>query len=160
MELKTVLVPVKGDKSDIDALGLACDLVKHKKGRVIALYVIQVERRLPVDAEIETATAKGEDVLKHVEESVKEYKCNLEAELLQAREIGPAVVQEALERGVEAIVMGIPYKRRYGSFSLGDDIPYILSHAPCRVILWREPMEENSKGGNLEATYNMRNGDV
>ncbi len=142
MELKDVLVLVKGDQSDGDALGLACDLVKSHKGKIIALYVIQVERRLPVDAEIESATAKGEEVLKDVEELVKDHKCELEAELLQAREIGPAVVQEALERGVEAIVMGIPYKIRYGSFSLGDDIPYILRHAPCRVILWREPMGE------------------
>ena len=29
----------------------------------------------------------------------------------------------------------------YGTFSLGSEIPYVLEHAPCDVILWREHSE-------------------
>ena len=147
MEFKSVLVPVRGDKTDDEAVKLACDLIRPVKGKVLALYVIEVERGLPLDAEIAPATAKGEGVLEHIEEIVKGQKLELEAELLQAREVGPAVVQEAVERGVEAIVMSLPYKRRYGSFTLGEAVPYILRNAPCQVILWRESMDNNSGRG-------------
>ena len=71
----------------------------------------------------------------------------MEATLLQARDVGPAVVQEAVERGAELIVMQMPYKKRFGSFTLGDTIPYIIKNAPCRVILCREAMTSNAQNG-------------
>ncbi len=145
MGLSSVLVPVKGDKFDDEAIKLACGLIKPSKGKVLALYVIEVDRGLPVDAEIAPATARGEEVLKHIEELTKEERCEVEAEILQAREVGPAVVQEAVERGVGAIVIGLAYKRRYGAFSLGEAVPYILKNAPCCVILWRGAMDQSGK---------------
>ena len=140
----TYLVPVKGDRSDEEAVKLACDLARVCKGKVIVLYVIQVERELPVDAEVTGATAKGEEILKRIEEITKDQHCEIEAELLQAREVGPAVVQEAMEREAETIVMGTLYKMKYGSFNLGEAVPYILKNAPCSVILWRGAMEQNN----------------
>ena len=71
---------------------------------------------------------------------------NLEAGILQARDAGPAVVQEAVDREVEAIVVALPYKRRYGSFSLGNTVPYILKNAPCPVLLWRQEIGVNGRG--------------
>jgi len=68
------------------------------------------------------------------------YKSDPEAELLQSRRAGPAIVQEAVDKGVDAIVLGIPYTEQFGDFSLGETVPYVLKNAPCRVILWREPM--------------------
>ena len=75
----------------------------------------------------------------------KEYQANIEAEILQAREAGPAVVQEAVDREVEAIVVGSPYKRAYGVFSLGKTVPFILKNSPCPVLLWRG---QNGTNGN------------
>ena len=134
-----VLVTVTGNQSDEEVVRLACELVDSKKGRVYILYVIEVERGLPVDAEIGPATAKGEEVLKHVEQVAKAYKCPTEAEMVQARQAGLAVVQEAVEKSVDTILLGIPYREAYGSFSMGDTIPYVLKNAPCRVIVWRDP---------------------
>jgi len=34
--------------------------------------------------------------------------------------------------------MGVTYKRRFGQFSLGNVVPYVLKNAPCRVILYHE----------------------
>ena len=57
---------------------------------------------------------------------------------MQARDTGPAVVDEAEEFGADLIVMGLPYKRRFGEFNLGRTVPYVLKNAACRVILFRE----------------------
>jgi len=74
-------------------------------------------------------------------------KCSVEATLVQARDVGPAVVQEAVERGSELIVMQMPYKKRFGTFTLGDTIPYILKNAPCQVILCRDAMTTGAENG-------------
>ena len=138
--LSSVLVPAGGERSDDDAVKLACELLKPQKGQLYIVYVIEVERGLPIDAEIAPATAKGEEVLKHLEEVAKPYRRVTQAELLQSRRAGLAVVQEAVDKQVDAIVLGVPYREEYGSFSLGEMTPYILKNAPCRVILWRDLM--------------------
>ena len=140
MQLERVMVAVKGDRSDEEAMNIACDLVRPAKGTVYALHVIEVGREKPVDVEDSLAARQGEEVLQRVEQLARSQHCQIEAELLQAREVGPAVVQEAIDKGVELIILGLPYKRRYGAFSEGNAVPYVLRHAPCRVVVWREPM--------------------
>ena len=140
MAISSVLVAVTGETSDDEAVRLGCGLLNSSKGGLYILYVIEVERALPVDAEIGPATAKGEEVLKHMEQVAKPFKHKTQAELLQSREAGYAVVQEAVDKQVDAIVLSVPYTERYGSFSLGHTVPYVLEHAPCKVILWREDM--------------------
>ena len=147
MAFGKVLAVVTGDRSDDVVVARAADLVRPNRGRLLTLYVIRVDRGLPVDADVPPAVAKGEDVLRGVEERVRLPKGDVSAELLQARELGPAVVQEASVRGVDAVVVGTSYQTEYGSFSLGTDIPYILEHAPCTVILWREPLGHAGERG-------------
>lgn len=135
----SILVAVEGEGPDDDAVKLACGLLTgQKKANLYIVYTIEVERGLPVDAEIAPATAMGEEILKHMEEVAKPFKLTTQAELLQSRRAGAAVVQEALDKQVEAIVLGVPYRESYGDFSLGDTVPYVLKNAPCRVILWRD----------------------
>ena len=145
MAFEKVLAVVTGDPSDDAVVERAADLVRSDKGHLLALYVIRVDRGLPVDADVPPAVAKGEDVLRGVEARVRLPKGHVSAELLQARELGPAVVQEASVRGVDAIVVGTSYQREYGSFSLGADLLYILEHAQCIVMLWSEPPERSDE---------------
>jgi nucleotide-binding universal stress UspA family protein len=139
MKVSSVLVPVTGDSTDRQMVRLACELLESSRCSVYILYVIEVGRGVPLDADVAPAASKGEEVLKDMEQVAGSYKCKLEAELVQARNTGAAVVQEAVDKGVDAIVLGTPYQERFGSYSLGESIPYILKHAPCRVIVSREP---------------------
>ena len=106
MQAKRVLLPVNGDDSDEESLTLACNLVRESKGKIYVLYVIEVARQLPLDSDVSSEFAKGEEVLQRIESLGKKYHVEVEAEILQAREAGPAVVQEAVERQVGAIVVG------------------------------------------------------
>ncbi len=141
MKVSSVLVSVSGDSCDEEMVRLACDLLESSRSMIHILYVIEVERGFPVDAEVTPAAAKGEQVLKDMESVARNYKCHMEAKLVQARKAGTAVVQEAVDKGVDAIVVGTSYKRPFGSYSLGESIPYILKNAPCRVIVSRDPAE-------------------
>jgi len=139
MEFHKILVPVSGTDADEEAIELACRLAKKGKGKVRAVYVITVKRTLPLDAEIESEIRKAEGILDHVERIAEEQEYEVETDLLQAREAGPTIVEEAVEQEVDLILMGVKYKRRFGQFSLGSAVPYVLKNAPCRVMLYHQP---------------------
>jgi len=68
----------------------------------------------------------------------EEQDFEIETDLLQAREAGPTIIDEAIEHEVDLILLGIKYKRRFGQFNLGSVVPYVLKNAPCRVILYQQ----------------------
>lgn len=145
MNFRKILVPVNGTPSDAEALKLACSLAKESKARIFVVYVVEVRRSLPLDVRLDTEISKGEDTLTQAEQVVEEEECQVEAALLQAREVGPAIVEEAVEREVDIIIMGFGYKSRFGEFSLGDAVPYVLKNASCPVILYRLPTKKASQ---------------
>ncbi len=138
MEFHKILVPVIGTEADDEAIRLACRLAKKDKGKLWAVYVITVKRTLPLEAEIEPEIRKAEEILDRAESVAEEQDYELETELLQAREAGPTIVDEAVEHQVDLILIGITYKRRFGQFSLGSVVPFVLKNAPCRVILYHQ----------------------
>ncbi len=141
MDYKRILVPVNGDKADDEAVILACNLAKKNKGRVHVVYIIEVERALPLEAPMIPQQRRAEEILEHAERvAEEEADYQVDTGLLQAREVGPAIVDEAAGKGIDLIVMGFSYKKRFGQFSLGTTMPYVLRGAPCRVIVTREPI--------------------
>lgn len=138
MKLERVLVTVNGKDTDVETVGLACDLAKKAKAKIYVVYVIEVKRSLPLDATIDSEIEKAEKALSRAEEIAAERDYEVETGLIQARDVGPAIVDEAMEKHVDLIVMGFGYKKRFGMFSLGSVIPYVLEEAPCRVLLYRE----------------------
>ena len=141
MPFNRVIAVVTDDPSDIHTVARAADIVRDDRGHLYIIYVIKVKRSLPLDAEIKEQLTRGEQVLNRSERLARLPRNDIDCQLLQARELGPAIVHEAVVRDVDAIVIGTSYPTDYGGFSLGSDIPYVLEHAPCDVILWREHSE-------------------
>jgi nucleotide-binding universal stress UspA family protein len=77
------------------------------------------------------------------EAAAETAKVRLEPVLLQARDVGAALVDEATERQADLLILGLPYRMRFGGdFAIGRTIPYVLKNAPCSVWVVREPMTE------------------
>ena len=140
MEYNRILVPVIGTEADEEAMRLACRLARKNKSKIHAVYVITIKRALPLDAELESETRNAEGILDHMEDVAEEEDYEVETDLLQAREVAPAIVDEAVEREIDLILMGVTYKRHFGQFSMGNIVPYVLKNAPCRVILYHQPL--------------------
>ncbi|MEE8418867.1 MAG: universal stress protein [Dehalococcoidales bacterium] len=136
MEFNRIIVPVIGTEADDEAVRLACQLAKRSKGKIWAAYVVILKRTLPLEAEIEPEILKAEQILDRAESIAEDQDYELETDLLQAREAGPTIVDEAIERNVDLIIMGIEYKTHFGQFSLGNVVPFVLKNAPCQVILY------------------------
>jgi len=142
MEFSKILVPVNGTGADAETMRLACRLARKEKARIMALHVIPIDRSLPLDAELAGEVKKAESILTQAEKIALEEGFQIETDLLQARNPGPSIVDEAIERGIDFIVMGLTYKRRYGQFNMGSVTPYVLKNAPCPVILFQQYQPE------------------
>lgn len=130
-------MPIRGTVADEQAIALAASLARKQKGKVFVVYVIEVDRSLPLDAEVESETQKAEQVLTRAEDIAGDEGSDIDTDLLQAREAGPGIVQEAAEWNANLIVMGMAYKKRLGEFRLGETVMYVLKEAPCEVLLYR-----------------------
>jgi nucleotide-binding universal stress UspA family protein len=138
MEFSKIVVPVTGTTADDEVVKLACQLAKKSKAKIWAVYVLTVKRSLPLDVEITPDVKKAEEVLDHIATVAEDEGYEVETDLLQAREAGPTIVDEAVEREADLILMGVIYKRIFGQFSLGSVVPYVLQNAPCQVILYHQ----------------------
>jgi nucleotide-binding universal stress UspA family protein len=138
MDFQRILVPVAGTTADDEALRMACFLGRKNKAKIWVVFIIILKRSLPVDAEVDTEIKKGESILDHMETVAEQVDYPIETELLQSREAGPIIIDEAVDHNVDMIMMGIKYKRRLGQFSLGSVVPYVLKNAPCRVMLYQQ----------------------
>src|SRR4030042_768842 len=109
MEFSKILVPVVGSPADGEAIKLACKLIKRvkdkdkEKGKIWAVSVVAIKRALPLDAEIDSEIKKAEDVLDRVQSIAEEEEFEIDTDVLQAREVGSAIIDEAVERGVAVI---------------------------------------------------------
>jgi nucleotide-binding universal stress UspA family protein len=138
MEFTKIVVPVTGTTADDEVIKLACQLAKKSKAKIWTVYVLTVKRTLPLDVELKPDVQKAEEVLDHIATVAEDEGYEVETDLLQAREVGPTIVDEAVEREADLILMGVINKRIFGQFSLGNVIPYVLQHAPCQVILYHQ----------------------
>ncbi len=145
MAFSNILVPVAGSSADEEAVRLACQIARQDKARVLLIHVIEVQRNLPLNAENAEQMERGESILEHAEGFARAARGLVETELLQARVAGSALVDEAVERGVDLIIMGVPYRKPFGDFYLGTTVAYVLKNAPCRVWLCRELPDDGKK---------------
>jgi nucleotide-binding universal stress UspA family protein len=135
----TLVVPYDKSPAGLRGLETAFRIAKSEKNsEVHAVYVVVVDRRMPLDADLPDRSEQGELCVAEAEEMARHYKIKGAGEILQARDAGHAIVDEALELSADAIVIGVPRPSREGmALDLGKTSEYILSHAPCEVIMVR-----------------------
>ena len=136
-----LVVPVAGSHNDDRVLDVLPDLLSREGAVVTFLYVVEVDQSMPLDAELPAEVARGEQALGHAEavaaKTLPARSTQIVTELLQARAVGPAIVDEAIERDADAIVMTAVIRRQHGRPTLGDTPNHVLLHAPCEVIVIR-----------------------
>ena len=137
------VLALNGGPSDARIVRLLASATTKTKAELIGVHVVEIDWTLPLDADIAGRSEDVQRVLDSAEEIAEAFKVKLEPVLLQARDVAAAIVDEATERGADLLVVGLPYRKRFGGeFAIGRTIPYILQNAPCSVWVVREPMTE------------------
>ena len=137
--VRSILVVVDGTPASNYALSVACETAKRQHASIFAVHIIEVPRRLPVDAELTAELERGEEVLGAAEALAGKYDLKLEGNIVQARNAGSAVVDEAAALRVDAVVIGLEYHRSYGRYDLGQMAMYVLENAATQVWVIRYP---------------------
>ena len=148
-----LVVPVVGTADDDRALAVAQQLVEKRPIALTLIYVVEVAQSMPLDAELPDEIGRGEAALQRSEAGARRALgkgAAIFTELLQARSVGAAIVDEAIERNADAIVMTAAVRRRHGRPTLGATANYVLLNAPCEVLAIRRPPGE---GVALEPTW-------
>ncbi len=134
-----ILVAVNGAATDEEAVRFASRLSLRSRAVVLAVTVIEVPRGFALGTMDAAIVDAAEKLLARAEVIGKDYEVAVKTEVLQAREAASALVDEITERQVDLVVIGMTYRERFGDFYMGRTAPHILQHAPCRVLLLREP---------------------
>jgi nucleotide-binding universal stress UspA family protein len=137
---RSLLVPINGTRVTLEALTLATRLAQLNKGKVFAIYVIEVARHLPLEAELPDEIERSEVIFAQAQESLRERNLPVEFALLQARNAGATIVDEAVNIHADVIVLGVGDKNHAGNAALGQTAEFILKHAPCQVWICRAPL--------------------
>ncbi len=140
---RRAVIALNGGSSDARIVRLVADYARATKAELVAVHVVEIDWTLPLDADIAGRSEEVQRVLDTAESVAEHYRLILEPVLLQARDVGAAIVDEATERGADLLVVGLPYRKRFGGeFAIGRTIPYILQNAPCAVWVVRDPISE------------------
>lgn len=138
MQYRRILVPVIGASVDTDVIRVAVNLAKADHAELLVVHVIEVRWNTPLDAILESDTEKGEIMLEHATKLAASFGMKIETELLQAREAAAAIIDTARDRGVDLIVLGMPYRRRFGHTYVGRTVQGVYVGATCAVLAYRQ----------------------
>lgn len=148
-----IIVPVVGDERDDHALHLAFRLAAKQPHSLTLLYVVPVAQSMPLDAELPAEVMRGETALARAEalaHASAGKATTITSELLQSRSTGAAVVDEAIERRADAIVLTAVITRQHGRDTIGETVHYVLMNAPCQVVVVRLAPPPDARGGHDE----------
>lgn len=142
---RRAVVAVNGGPGDRQIVNLTCGLARHQKSEVVAVHVVEIDWTLPLDADVAGRSEEAQRVLDTAEMTAEQAHYTIEPVLLQARDVGAALVDEATARGADLLVLSLPYRKRFGGdFAIGRTIPYVFKNAPCAVWVVREPIPEET----------------
>jgi APA family basic amino acid/polyamine antiporter len=135
IDYNQILVPIVGSRITDEMMVLACQLATEKKSSIDGLYVIEVPLNLPLDALLTAERDKAGRVLATAARVADSFKVKFTPDVVTARQAGKAIVEEAIARRSEVIILGTMRKRRIGNLVFGRTADFVLDHAPCEVLL-------------------------
>jgi nucleotide-binding universal stress UspA family protein len=140
---KRAVVALSGAAVDDAIVRLALEVSRQNHAELVAVHVVELDWTQPLDADVAERSEEAQRVLDAAEAIVETAHGNIESVLVQARDVGAAIVDEAAARDADLLILGLSYRTRFGGdFAIGRTVPYALRNAPCAVWVVREPMGE------------------
>jgi APA family basic amino acid/polyamine antiporter len=136
-EFKRILVPMKVGDIGEEMVATAIALAKDSEAQVEAITVVRVPRKYPLEG-----GAMPPEVAARVEASMEEARLlgedhgvEVQTEVVRARSIGHAILEEARSRDVDLIVLGSSPRWRRQSRFFSPTVDFVLRRAPCEVLV-------------------------
>ncbi len=138
-----IAVILGGEQLDTNLVYLGCQMAKGAKRKVHLVHVIEVPRALPLKAVLSQESERAEQMLNTAKNIAERVGCDAVSEVVQARDAGPAIVDEATDHHCGLLLIGLVRHGSKTQADLGKTISYVLANAPCRVWLVQDPPSQN-----------------
>jgi APA family basic amino acid/polyamine antiporter len=138
LEFRSILVPIAPGYASDEAMDFACRLAAERRASIVAFTAIEVPLDLPLDTELPEEVQEANEQLDEARAIGDSYGVRVTGRIARTRNIGRAIVDEAIRRHSEIIVMAGPRRVRlqHGRRQIfGDAVDFVLRHAPCRVMV-------------------------
>ncbi|HZS30935.1 MAG TPA: universal stress protein [Gaiellaceae bacterium] len=138
LEFRSILVPIAPGYPSEEAMDFACRLAAERRASIVAFTAIQVPLELPLDTESPEEEREANEQLDEARAIGDSYGVRVTGRIARTRNIGRAIVDEAIRRNSEVIVMAGPRRvrlQRGRRQIFGDAVDFVLRHAPCRVMV-------------------------
>ncbi|MGA2662461.1 MAG: universal stress protein, partial [Verrucomicrobiota bacterium] len=143
---RRAVIALSGGPVDNAIVRLALEVTRQAHAQLIAVHVVELDWTQPLDADVAERSEEAQRVLDAAEAIAEAMHGKIESVLVQARDVGAAIVDEAAARDADLLILGLTYRTRFGGdFAIGRAVPYALKNAPCAVWVVREPMGEESQ---------------
>ncbi len=137
---------LNGGSTDPLVVGSAARMEKQAKTELIAVHVIEVDWTHDLAEVVPGSQQRASEVLDRAEGQAERYGVGLKTTLLQARDVGAAIVDEAAAVNADVIVLGLPYRTKFGGdFAMGRVVPYVLENAPMAVLIVRSAIPADTE---------------
>jgi APA family basic amino acid/polyamine antiporter len=128
---RSAIVPVFGDDVSGRAMRAAAKLV-DPDASVDAIFFLEVPPQLPLYAGMEYQEERAREALEAARLRARDQKLKIRTALVRTRNVGAAIVDEAVRRNAEVIYMSLEHAPR-GAFA--GTAGYVLEKRPCRVVI-------------------------
>ncbi len=133
-----IAIVVNGEKLDSNLIYLGCQMAKGARRKVHLVHVIEVPRSLPLKAVLTQESEQADQMLNSALAIAERIGCDAIAEVVQARDAGPAIVDEARDHNCALLLISFVRSSKNQS-ELSRTVFYVLANAPCRVWLVQDP---------------------
>jgi APA family basic amino acid/polyamine antiporter len=135
---QSIMVPVLGARLDHGAMVLACKVAGERGAQIVVAGVLEVPQSLPLHAELGDIEVQLNRELDLAREIAQEFGVDVVTRVLRTRRGEMAVLEEALRRETQLIVLGVSPRRHLGLSLVGRTNERIMRRSPVRVLIVRE----------------------
>jgi nucleotide-binding universal stress UspA family protein len=141
------------------AIDVACRLAAERGAAISAVTVIEIPPLLPLDSHLPDEEKEAHRLLERAGATGDSFGVKVSPHIVRGRDAGVAIVDEAVARDIELIVIGAARKRLQstGALVFGSTLRHVLTAAPCRVLVVTAKPEIDARSAPMnEAARSVR----
>ena len=135
-EFERILVPMKLGDIGEEMVATAIARAKERGSAIDAITVVRVPRKFELEGELPAdVAAKVDASLGEARALGADHGVEVHADVVRARSIGHAIVEEAARRDADLVVLGSSPRWRRQSRFFSPTVDFVLRNAPCEVLV-------------------------
>lgn len=135
IDYDNILVPIVGNRISREVMVMACELANEENSSIYALHVIEVPMSRPLDELLPEESELAGTLLAEAKEVAAEFGVKLFPKIVPGRNTGRVIVEEAIDKKSQIVMIGTERKRRTEERFFGSTVEYVLRKAPCKVLV-------------------------